>query len=258
MKGVVVNEHITQDTRMFTTTPNGFVVIAKGRVCYLAKYNSVTKVGVIFLCTSSPAKPHRYLIVASKFLDLNGRPLGILVNQPFLKIDPLIGFSSSFYLNFSHAFKVQCLHVSHYRDVLQILPPAVDFRSLVSFVPDPGSQDPGPIPVLLDFLFERVFLEFNWRYHKARPRLPSGEDKSDEDGLKENELSSKDLNQIWNDIFVLPVLGTKASPVTFCFGNVRTFRLGVDLLAVTGSRTDSDSDTTVCVKQACLPSFFLS
>lgn len=73
-----MSEQIIKDTRIFTTTVNGVVVIAKGRVCYnLVEYDVTTKVGMIFLCTLTQAKADRYLMVGGGYCYSNGKPLGI-------------------------------------------------------------------------------------------------------------------------------------------------------------------------------------
>ena len=44
---------VSEDTSIWFWTKRGRMKIAKGRMCYLAQYDEVTNIGIIFLCTTS-------------------------------------------------------------------------------------------------------------------------------------------------------------------------------------------------------------
>jgi len=54
---------VTEDTSIWFKTTRGRVQIGKGRMCYVAEYDQLTQIGVIFLCTTSPHNTNRFVRV---------------------------------------------------------------------------------------------------------------------------------------------------------------------------------------------------
>ena len=166
---------VSEDTSIWFRTKRGRVKIAKGRMCYLAQYDEVTNIGIIFLCTTSGFSGfnvNRFVRVYGGERDEHGVPL-----QPpggaMLQTDPLGAFPNTFHLNISHPIRVRVVIVSHFSElrqqILPIPPPEPIGLSELKSAMDLSDGDLGApdIDVRLQVESEVEFWALRKNYHKS-------------------------------------------------------------------------------------------
>ena len=101
---------VIEDTSIWFRTARGRVQIGKGCMCYVAEYDRVTQIGVIFLCTTSPHNTNMFVRVCG---GVNSGVAGGIHEDgsPILETDPLLAYDSMFYLNISHPIRMRVVHV---------------------------------------------------------------------------------------------------------------------------------------------------
>lgn len=162
---------VSEDTSIWFTTKTNKVKIAKGRTCYLAEFDPITQIGVVFLGTSSGftgLNANRFVPIYGGLVDEDGCPIPAISN-PMLRTVPPDAFHKIFYLNISHPLRVRIVHVTS------------SFSSLATTTLPAGRPPPvGVQEYVLDSASslsairlhpdsETEFWELHRRYHRDRP-----------------------------------------------------------------------------------------